>query len=104
MSNVTLRFLLDTTSDEGAMQGLKDFVVRVCEREKPDREEVGLLRGLVSSLVLLFLQLLVELALDTVDLLDDILPFNFASSLGDKSIDDNQFSIPPFSGFVTFLL
>ena len=95
VSNVTFRCLLDTTSDEtpeGTIQGLKDFVVRVCEREKPGCEEVGLLKGLLSSLLPLLLRSLAQLSLDTVDLLDDILPFSLANNLGDRSIDDSQFS------------
>ena len=113
MSNVTLRFLLDTTSVEtpdGAIQGLKDFVVRDFEREKSGCEAMGLPIGLptglvlVPSLPLLLLRLLVQLSLDVTDLLDDILPLNFDSSLGDKSIDGNQFSIPLFSAFITFFL
>lgn len=109
MSNVTLRFLLDTTSVEtpdGAIQGLKDFVVRDFEREKSGCEAMGLPIGLVlvPSLPLLLLRLLVQLSLDVTDLLDDILPLNFESSLGDKSIDGNQFSIPLFSAFITFFL
>ena len=100
--------MLDTTSDETpegeAIQGLKDFVVCVCEREKLG-SKVGLLEGLLSSLVQLLLHLVVVgLSLGVVDLLDVILLFNLASNLGDKSIDDNQLSIPPFSAFTTFLL
>lgn len=106
VSNVTFRCLLDTTSDEtpeGIIKGLKGFVACVCEREKVGCEE-GLPKGLVSPLEPLLLCLVEQLSLDVNDLLDDILPFNLANSLGDRSMDDNQLSMLPFSALIIFLL